>query len=524
MRTLITSVFCLALSVTAFTQTPDATIDVKHYSFSLTVNDKNDTLHSVADISFRKLRGTATASFDLASVNNEGKGMHVLAVTADNKPLEFNHNKNKLQIKLNSTDTGTKTVRISYSGIPADGLIIAKTKYGRRSFFADNWPDRAKNWLVCVDHPADKAAVDFFVQAPAHYQVVANGTLVEESNLDDNNKLTHYRETIPLPTKVMTLGIANFAVQYIDSLPNVLLSSWVYPEDRVKGFYDFEIAKDIISFFERKIAPFPYKKLANVQSKTIFGGLENAGAIFYSENIINGRRSGEPTIAHEIAHQWFGDMATEADFSHLWLSEGFASYLTMYYIEQKYGIDSAKKLLARDRQQVLAFAAQKLRPIVDSTVSTYMELLNPNSYQKASWVLHMLRKELGDQTFWKGVQEYYKNFASKNAITDDLRKVMEKVSGKNLQQFFYQWLFVAGQPELKIDWKYNPSKKAVTLFIEQQQETPFQFAIDIRLVGASSKKHKLLVSLKKFTIEIPVPTAPTDIVIDEDVVLLYKRV
>jgi aminopeptidase N len=526
MYKLLLFVGALFLSVNIYSQKPGAGIDVSRYSFKIKVNDANDSILASAGIWFKPVRAISSIELDLVSINKEGKGMKVTKVLSGNKELDFKHDQNKLNITLAGPASSDQMLEVFYTGIPADGLIISKTKYGRRSFFADNWPDRARNWLVCVDEPADKAAVDFYITAPAHYQVVANGMLMEESNVDASGKLTHYQETIPLPTKVMTVGIADFAVNYIDSLPNVRLSSWVYPEDRDKGFYDFALAKEIIPFFEQKLGPFPYRKLANVQSKTIFGGLENAGAIFYSENLVKGNRQGEPTIAHEIAHQWFGDMATEADFSHLWLSEGFATYMTMYYMEKKYGQDSANRLLAQDRQQVIAFAARKPRPVVDSAVSTYMDLLNANSYQKGSWVLHMLRKELGDDIFWKGIKLYYTTYAGKNAISGDLQKVMEQVSGKKLGQFFYQWLYVAGQPDLKINWKYNKAKKIVEITIEQQQRTVFIFPLSISFTNNSaiqSKNQKLNISQKKFTTEIPVDFEPTSVVVDKGMELLFSR-
>ncbi|HTE26599.1 M1 family aminopeptidase, partial [Flavitalea sp.] len=304
------------------------------------------------------------------------------------------------------------------------------------------------------------------------------------------------------------------------------ISSWVYPEDRDKGFYDFALAKEIIPFFEKQIAPFPFRKLANVQSKTTFGGLENAGAIFYAEQMITGERTGESTIVHEIAHQWFGDMATESDFSHLWLSEGFATYLTMYFMEKKYGVDSANSLLIGDRQEVKVFTATKLLPVVDSSVKSYMELLNPNSYQKASWVLHMLRQETGDEAFWKGIQLYYKTYAGKNAVTADFQKIMETVSGKNLNQFFYQWLYVAGQPKLDISYKYNPQKKLVTVTVVQQQPTLFVFPLELTAYGGSgtntSRSIKLNVKDKTSSTDIPVNFEPIRIHVDEHTKLLYE--
>jgi aminopeptidase N len=272
-----------------FAQKPGASIDVTQYSYQLTVNDTNDSIKCIASISYKLLKPISSITFDLASINNAGKGMKVLAVSANGQSISFAHNSNKLNIESAGQAGEIKTIKITYSGIPADGLIISKTKYGKRSFFADNWPDHARHWLVSVDDPADKAAVEFKVTAPTHYQVIANGVLVEETNIDAQNKLTHWKEAIDLPTKIMAVGIADFAVNHLDSTGVVDISSWVYPEDRDKGFYDFALAKEIIPFFEKLIAPFPFRKLANVQSKTTFGGLENAGAIFYAEQMITGQ-------------------------------------------------------------------------------------------------------------------------------------------------------------------------------------------------------------------------------------------
>jgi aminopeptidase N len=521
-------IFLLTLtfvSSSSYSQKSGASIDISHYLFEVLVNDTNDSIKCSASVYYKILKPVTSVILDLMSIDR-GKGMKVWSVTANGKSLSFRHSGNKLDIE-NAGETGQyKTINISYAGIPADGLIISKTKYGKRSFFADNWPDRARHWLVSVDDPADKAAVEFKITAPTHYQVIANGVLIEETNVDAQNKLTHWKEAIDLPTKVMAVGIADFAVNHLDSTGAVDISSWVYPEDRVKGFYDFALAKEIIPFFEKLIAPFPFRKLANVQSKTTFGGLENAGAIFYAEQMITGQRTGESTIVHEIAHQWFGDMATESDFSHLWLSEGFATYMTMYFMEKKYGVQQANSLLMGDRQEVKDFTIKKLQPVVDSSVKSFMELLNPNSYQKASWVLHMLRQETGDDAFWKGIQLYYKTYAGKNAVTADFQKIMEFVSGKDLKQFFYQWLYVAGQPKLDISYKYNPQRKSITLMITQQQPTLFNFPLQLTAVGKAganlTKDIDLKVTKKTTIVDIPIDFEPANILIDKNAHLLYE--
>src|SRR6266700_4268795 len=200
----------------------------------------------------------------------------------------------------------------------------------------------------------------------------------------------------------MVIGAAGFAVQYSGTINGTPVYSWVYPENKEKGFYDYAQAVDILPFYIKHVGPYAYEKLANVQSKTIFGGMENAGAIFYSENTVTGTRVSESLLAHEIAHQWFGDMATETDWSHLLLSEGFATYMTILYFENKYGPDTARSMRTEDRNQVIEFAKKYKKPVVDSSVTNYMELLNANSYQKGGWILHMLRMEAGDSAFWKG--------------------------------------------------------------------------------------------------------------------------
>jgi aminopeptidase N len=252
----------------------------------------------------------------------------------------------------------------------------------------------------------------------------------------------------------------------------------------------------------------------------MFGGMENASAIFYSdETSITGTRKSESLLAHEIAHQWFGDMATEADWSHLWLSEGFATYMTILYFENKYGSDTAKYMLSQNRHTVIDFARKRLQPVVDSSVTNYMELLNANSYQKGGWVLHMLRRQLGDSLFWKGIRLYYSRFAGKNAITDDLRKAMEDASGSDLKQFFHQWLFVRGHPKLDIQWSYNNDKKEININVTQQQNELFQFPLELSN-GANIKQ--VFIKDKQTSIAIPATEKPAAIIADPNVNLLFE--
>src|SRR5581483_9289077 len=174
----------------------------------------------------------------------------------------------------------------------------------------------------------------------------------------------------------------------------------------------------------------------------------NASCIFYFENSV-GDKGIEDLMAHEIAHQWFGDAATEKSFAHLWLSEGFATFMPNVYLENKYGADMVKQRLETDRKTVFEFEKTHFAPVVDTSIKgDYMPLLNPNSYQKGGWILHMLRRKMGDDLFWKGIREYYAEYDGKNANTDDFQAVMQKVYGQPLEQFFKQWLYTPGHLQI----------------------------------------------------------------------------
>lgn len=499
-------------------------IDVLHYKYNIELNDNSDTIHGLAEIKVKFLAPSDELKLDLMSPAQTGKGMRLGKILGPNVKRTLGvYTFFTIQFSNTFLPGDTATFVIPYSGIPEDGLIISRNKFGRRTFFSDNWPDRAHYWIPCNDDPSDKASVEFLVTAPDHYKVVSNGILQEEKELPGNKKLSYWKEDIPLPTKIMVIGAADFAIDSVDTVDNVPVSSWVFAQNKMDGFKDYSIAPGILSFFIDYIGPFPYKKLANVQSKTIFGGMENAGAIFYSENSVDGKQDHESLIAHEIVHQWFGDMATEKNFAHLWLSEGFATYLAHIYIESKYGTDSLNTEMKNDRDEVIAFGKDDNHPVVDS-VSPYMSLLNANSYQKGSWVLHMLRRQLGDSIFHQAIREYYAAYAGKNADTHDLQQVFEKVSGRDLSVFFKQWLYTAGNPSLDIKWKYSAPDKKMSVTVTQLQESLFQFPLEIGLKSASgkTKTETLFISNKTETFSLSVSDAIVQVVPDPATSLLFE--
>jgi aminopeptidase N len=417
----------------------------------------------------------------------------------------------------------TRKYRIAYAGIPSDGLIISENRFGDRTFFGDNWPDRAHNWIPCIDHPSDKATVEFKVSAPDHYRVIANGRMVEETALDHQYKFTHWQTDVPLPTKVMVIGVARFAVENVENELNIPVSTWVYPQNAEEGFRDYRIATEPLGYYIQQIGPYPFSKLANVQSTTLYGGMENAGNIFYQERLVTGKQQQEGIIAHEIAHQWFGNSVSEGNWYHIWLSEGFATYLTDLYMENKYGDERFRMGMERERNIAIRYAGRNQSPVIDTTITDYMDLLNPNSYQKGAWFLHMLRKELGDEVFWECLQSYYKAYQYSNALTGDLQQVAESISGKDLDYFFKQWLYQSGHPILDIRWQQE--KSGIEIEIEQTQKgQTFIFPLELELVfrDGSMRCETVKIDQPSENFVIPANMKVEKIIPDPDVWLLFE--
>lgn len=461
-----------------------STINIEHYNLNIELNDTNNNIEASIAINLRYKQPVTSFYLDLVNVDEAtGKGMKVTSVYQNDVEVDFKQENNKLIITPKHIFTNlTYTYTIKYSGIPDDGLIIRNNSFGDRTFFADNWPNRAHNWFPCIDHPSDKATVEFSVKAPKKYKVIANGLLIDETEINENTKQTHWKNSLPIPTKVMVIGVANFEIDSLGTQNNIPLSTWVYPQVKEEGFYDFKPTENILNYFTETISRFPFKKLANVQSSTIYGGMENASAIFYPEKAITGKGKLDNLIAHETAHQWFGDSATEIDWPHIWLSEGFATYFANLYLLESKGDSIFKEKMKQQRTKVFKYNETNKAPVVDTQTKDLLKLLNPNSYEKGAWVLHMLRKELGDELFFKGIKAYYEIFRYSNASTYDFQSIMSQISGKNLDTFFEQWLYKTGHPIIKTNYIYFNNK--IRMMVTQTQETAtiFEFPLDIEII------------------------------------------
>ena len=495
--------FLLPLFGRADTYPVNKNIDIIHYSFSLSLSDSSDEITGKTHITILfKKAGIRDFRLDLInqSAERKGKGMVIDGISVANAAVLFTHQNDEVIIRLSKPSMADSQMvfTISYHGIPFDGLRIGATKYGDRSFFNENWPNRARHWLPTLDHPSDKATSEFIVTAPAHYKVISNGLLMEESDLGNNTRLTHWKQSVPVSCWLFVLGVADFAVKYVDRFNGKSIETWVYPKNREAGFYDFdEPTKKVLEFYSSYVGPFAYEKLANIQTPSVNGGMETSSAIFYGEDLVNGKRDERTRdiIIHEIAHQWFGNAVTETTWDDAWLSEGFATFFTLLFIEHAYGKEAYTQGIIKARKSVFDMMVKMPDFSIVSPRSAEKEPVTSGiTYQKGAWVLHMLRNLVGDVHFQKGIRAYYAKFFNANATTDDFRMAMEKASGKDLKLFFKQWLYQPVNPVIHATWQYDAAHKKLTIQLDQTQmgDVVFNVPVEIGLYKLGSAKPTIL--------------------------------
>ncbi len=503
-------------------------IDALNYRFEIELSDETDEILGKMTMDVRFLTDSILhLRLDLInkSAALENKGMQVTAVESNGKPVTYQHDKDVLLITLPSPSTQNQRSQftITYRGIPVTGLIIANNKYGDRTFFSDNWPNKARNWLPAIDHPYDKATCEFVVTAPSHYQVVSNGLLVEETDLSNSQRLTHWKQSVPIAPWLYVLGVAKFAVQHVGDFQGKAIQTWVYYQDREAGFYDFaEPTKKVLEFYSNYIGPFVYEKLANIQSNSVGGGMEAASAILYGDRSVSGEREirWRNIVIHEIAHQWFGNSVTEYDWDDVWLSEGFATYFTLVFIEHEYGRDAFLEGLESSKRRVDNF--HQKNPdyrIVHDNLKDMRKVTSSHTYQKGSWILHMLRGVVGTENFWKGIRSYYQKYQNGNASTADFRREMEEAAGQDLSVFFQQWLYKSGALQYAGNWQYDAKKKQLKITIDQVQKDGSFFEMPLELgiyfKGEEQPQLKTVdVKRKSNVFTIDVETEPEKIKLD----------
>ena len=504
----------------------------QHYLVNIALNDQlSEIVSATARIDVLILKPTTLINLDFGE-------LAIDAVTLDAKPVSFTHKDGRLLLILpQRAAAGARlAVTVQYHGKPKDGLVLTADKDGKPSAIGDNWPNRVHHWIPTLDHPSAKATVTFNITAPARDEVVANGRLDHvETVVGGANRTWTYSEGVPIPPYCMIIGVGQFARFEPTERTATPLSYYVPHVDAPVAMKGFAPAIPSVEFFSETIAPYPYEKLALIVGATRFGGMENSSAIVFTSTLFNPKPAakisktfGVPigttdVIAHEIAHQWFGDSVTESTWADLWLSEGFATYFAGLFL-QRYESEAAFQAYMKDAADA-AFNYEKTTrtPIFDRDTEDLFKLLNANNYQKGAWVLHMLRSRLGDQAFFRGLRDYYRAHANATASTEDLRAALEKASRTDLRSFFARWVYDSGHPQYELKWYWLGNKELRLVLAQVQPGNAFSDPVPVVISTASGKRDVVLKPSGKLWIErIPLRDKPISIEVDPRNTLLKE--
>jgi aminopeptidase N len=488
-------------------------IDVLHYDISVELKDDSDSITGTTRIQILLSKDHVRSMWlDLAD-------MEVDALQVNGADRPFVHRDGRLLFDFDRIYFRNERVVIEarYHGKPAsEAMIFRNNLYGRRAVFTDNWPDRAHHWFPSIDHPSDKASIEISITAPGRYDVISVGRRVHAEYLGDGRKRTIWSESRDIPTYCMAIGMAEFSIQMPGALGAVPLMWYSYPQDADTAALMFRRTAEALRYFETVIGPYPYEKLAQVQSTIPLSGMENASAIFYNESVVKKTPSAEHLVPHEIAHQWFGDSITESDWDHLWLSEGFATYFDALFYEHCQGTAALQQLMADYAQQLDEYKPSHTTRIIDPSEKDPLRKLNPLNYKKGAWILHMLRGVLGEDAFFKGIRYYYRLYEGGTARSEDFQKAMESSSGISLDAFFRQWLYQPGWPQYSVSFHWDERAHQVECIVRQLQITGlFDMPLEIAfMIDDRQEVRRLRVTKAKQEFKIPLPDKPSSIEID----------
>lgn len=374
----------------------------------------------------------------------------------------------------------TASVEIEYSATPRKGLYFrgpTKDEPNRRLHaFTQGESEDSKYWYPCYDYPNMRTSTETYITVPQNMIVVSNGNLVGVGEPDSKDKKTWHFEQEISHASYMTSLVAGDFVKLEETHGAVLLQYFLPKEREAFARRSFEKTPKMIEFFENVTGQkYPYPKYAqSIVSDFMYGGMENISATTLTERTLHDERahldfSSESLVAHELAHQWFGDLLTCRDWSNAWLNEGFATYFDALFREKDLGVDEFQYFMMHSiaMENFFAETERYQRPIVTKRYWDADELFDLHTYEKGSWVLNYLRGLLGDELFFKGIKSYVAKHKNSLVETSDFRKAMEEASGMELESFFEQWLYSAGFPDYTINYTWNEEMKTAELMVEQ---------------------------------------------------------
>ena len=462
--------------------TATAANGIRHYAPDRLVDVLHIKLDVTPDFDQRTVSGTARLSFapivkPLTKLRLDAIELNVGDVRSSAQVDDFTASEKDITILFDPPiPAGQESwVEIEYSAEPTKGLYFRTPEMGYPETDTHVWtqgePHEARHWFPCFDYPNERSSSEIICHVPADMTVLSNGVQIAET-VDGDAKAVHWRQEKPHANYLICL-VAGHLEKLEKSHRDVPLAFYTQPTLAKHAANSFRDTPEIMAFFEQEIGvDFPWDKYYQVTIRDfMWGGMENTSLTTLTHRTIfsdetENIHSTRGLDAHEMAHQWFGDYVTCKDWSHLWLNEGFATFYTHLFHEHKSGRDQYLYGLYRDAENRILKETKDRRPIVYKGYSSPGEQFDYRAYPKGSWVLHMLRSQLGPDLYRRCIQTYLKRHALSPVVTADLARVVEDVSGRSFDRFFDQWVYHPRFPDLSVSYQWDAAKKLAHISVE----------------------------------------------------------
>lgn len=515
--------------------------DALRYDLLLRIDPSSERISGRLTMTFEALSGLDALRLDLDAT------LVADSARCETQPCDLSRPEpNQIEIDLPSVveagDSGEVT--LSYAGDPGDPFFSGFDFFSVHGEPSSSFPivaslsqpDRARGWWPCKDLMDDKAIVSVTVEAPEGFDVAGNGMRTLTEPAGDGIRV-RWESRYPISTYLVSFAATNYA-RWTDVFEaadgdSISLEYYAYPESEADARADYQVTPEALAVFESRFGPYPFRdraigweKLGVAQFEWGSGAMEHQTCVSYGEGFITGDRTNDWALAHEIAHQWWGDMVTPTTMEHIWLNEGFATYSEALLMEARDGAPGYRRWLLRMR------AHAELD--YEGTIVTPTYPFNLTVYRKGAWFLHMLRGLLGTERFFEVLSVYRERYRYSNASTADFLRAVEETVGEDLRDFAIPWLYGTGRPALAWEWwpEGGEAGSQVRLQIEQTQPddpsypvpTPmddppdaFAFPLEVRaFAGGDSATRIVSISSRRHVVVLDFPFRPDSLALDPD--------
>lgn len=494
-------------------RTRDREVDIHHIKIDVSVN-----------IEAGMVKGNVTHTFSpfsssLDAFSLDAEDMTILRARLAGKDIGFNQANDKVYLTLNKSMSweDTAKVRLDYTANPRKGTYFIKPDetYPEKPLQAWTQGEDMDNhhWVPLYDYPNDKATFEVSLTVEKKFTALSNGELISVKNNKDGTHTWHWHEHFPMVSYLISYVIGEFE-KVEDSYNGIPVNYWVYEENKHEALRSFGLTTDMMKYFGNRTGiEYPYEKYDQVIiDDFMFGGMENITLTHNTDRTMFDEFaapdvSSDGLVAHELAHQWFGDMLTTRNWAHAWLNEGFATFFSRKYRENKFGFDEGEYIRFGEINGYFGSNKKWRRSTVQHKFYESMDVFDGHIYAKGSLILNMLQDYIGEDAFWRFIQHYTKENQYKNVETPDLKKAIEETTGQNMDWFFKQWIYEPGFPEYNVTWKYNQRNKSVKLTVKQTQKSTNIFKMPIQ-IQIDDKLKTVWIEDKEMVYEVPSEKRP----------------